>query len=210
MRRLAVVTGVALVLASTTSLAWGKGPVKASLKGPGLQEPVTFGGGENAGSDVMMLAESAGLFPALFFESPSPMEEHRPEGRLGPRYSVAYSIPAPVGGSGTVLQYVYPYAAGGPVTYTPPGQPFLEGEADGDKPFFTHGGWFEATSLLKSTLVSAGLPSERPLPLREPSEPTPGLPAIWPVLGVIVLCALALTIAFLRRRGLTSTRQAAV
>lgn len=210
MRRLAMVTGVALVLASTMSPAWGKGPVKALLRGPGLEEPVTFGGGENAGSDVMMLAESAGLFPALFFESPSPMEEHRPEGRLGLRYSVDYSIPAPVGGSATVVQHVYPYAAGGPVTYTPPGQPFLEGEAGDDKSFFTHGGWFEATSLLKSTLVSAGLPSEQPLPSREPAEPTPGTPAVWPLPGVIVLFVVALTIASLRRRALRSTQHGAV
>ena len=209
MRRLAVVTGVALVLASTMSPAWGKGPVEASLRGPGLEEPVTLGGGENAGSDVMMLAESAGLFPALFFESPSPMERHRPEGRLGPRYSVDYSIPAPVGGSATVIQYVYPYAAGGPVTYTPPGQPFLEGEAEDDKSFFTHGGWFEATSLLKSTLVSAGLPSEPPPPLEKPSAPTPVTPVIWPVIGGVVLLGTAL-IAMLRRRGLTSTQHGAV
>ncbi len=198
MRRMLVVAGVALVIASTMTSAWGKGPVKATLKGPGLEAPIKFGGGERPGSDVMLLAESSGLFPALFYESPSPMEDHRPVERLGSRYSVNYAIPVPAGGSGTVIQYVYPYAAEGPVTYTPAGQPFLEGD-------LTHGGWYEATSLLTSTLVSAGLPSEAPRSSPESPVQTPGSVAVWPVVGGIVILGVALTSVAIRRRSWAST-----
>lgn len=203
MRRLLVVAGVALVTASTVLPAWGKGPVKATLKGPGLEAPLTFGGGERSGSDVMMLAESSGLFPALFFESPSPMKKHRPAKRLGTRYTVHYSIPAPAGGSATVTQYVYPFAAGGPITYTPPGQPFLEGERANGGSFLTHGGWYRAPSMLKSTLESAGLPSTPPRVSPEPPTGTPR--SIWPVAGLVVLLGIAATSAAMRRRRWASS-----
>lgn len=211
-RLLVVVAGAALVVAASMSVAWGKGPVKATLRGPGLDRPVTFGGGEMTGSDVMVLAEHSGLFPALFTESPSPMEEDRPATDLGPRYTVSYTIPAPAGGAGTVIQHIYPYASGGPVTHTPPDQPFLEGEGPGGEAFLTHGGWYEASSVLKSTLVSAGLPSAPPRAASTPasgSRGTESAPVLVAAGAVVVLCAGAVLLAF-RRRSPLSTHEGAV
>lgn len=211
MRRLLVVAGIALVVGSIMSSAWGKGgPVKATLKGPGLDEPVTFGGGERSGRKIMMLAERSGLFPALYVQYPSPMEYQRPTKELGPRYTLNYVIPAPAPGSATVNQYVYPYAQGRPVTYTPAGQPVGGDDGDNGRSLQTEGGWYQATSLLKSTLVSAGLPSEPPTSSSEiPAETSRSL-AVWLAAGsVLVLGAGLIVVVAIRRRGLLSTQQGA-
>jgi hypothetical protein len=74
----------------------------------------------------------------------------RPQGDLGPKYTVAYTVPGPSNGTFTITQDVYPYATSGPVTYLAPGQPIFDMQ--------TPGGWFQAGPDLKETLVAAGLP----------------------------------------------------
>lgn len=208
MRRLSVVAGAALVVGLMMSPAWGKGPVKATLKGPGLDKPVTFRGGERAGSDVMALAEHSGLFSALF-ESPSPMEDHRPTKELGPRYLVDYTIPSAPGDSVTVIQYIYPYASGGPVTHTPANQRFFEDQGDNGASLHTYGGWYQATSVLKSTLVSAGLPSSPPRSATESAAGTSASAAVWVAAGGLVVLSVGLGLVAIRRRGRLSTQQGA-
>lgn len=210
MRRRLVVAGIALVVASIVSSAWGKGgPVKATLKGPGLDEPVTFGGGERGGRKIMMLVERSGLFPALYIQYPSPMEYQRPTKELGPRYTLNYVIPAPAPGSATVIQYVYPYAQGGPVTHTPAGQPVGGHDGDNGRSLQTEGGWYQARSHLKSTLVSAGLPSAPPRSATESTAATSESTAVWPAAGGLFVLVAGLGLVAIRRRNPLSTQQGA-
>jgi hypothetical protein len=135
----------ALVFAST---AVAKGPTAATITGPGLDSALSISGTEGSG-DLGLLVQEAGFFPAAFDQSPDPMLDKRPSGRLGPRYVILHDL-----GSDTLRQDLYPYAAGGPVSYMKPGQRFWEQR--------TRGGWYRGTSALKDMLVRAGLPAKAP------------------------------------------------
>jgi hypothetical protein len=76
-----------------------------------------------------------------------------PTTELGPRYTITYTLPGPT--TRGLRQDLYPYAAGGSVTYTKPGQPFFDGQR-------TRGGWYVAPARLKETLVALGLPPTAP------------------------------------------------
>ena len=60
-------------------------------------------------------------------------------------------MPWPDGEEDQLTQAVYPYAEGGPVTYTEAGQDFFEVER-------TRGGWSRAPEELTRLLTSQGLP----------------------------------------------------
>ena len=104
-------------------------------------------------------------------------------------------------------QFVWPYAAGGPLTFMASGQPVLDGT--------TKGGWFRATDGLRVTLVKLGLPSRQPLtastpatstkpatPAAQPSATPDPAPAVWPrvAAGLILVLAVAAGGALLLRR----------
>jgi hypothetical protein len=108
---------------------------------------------------------------------------------------------------------VWPYAAGGPLTYMASGQPVLESR--------TKGGWYRASDSLRQNLVSLGLPDRQPLaasapapaaPAPEPATPAPSpSPAVWPRvaagLGLLLLLAVGGTL-LLRRRSSPGTATA--
>jgi hypothetical protein len=149
-----VVVVSALVVAST---AFAKGATQATIKGPGLKKgglvlKSDSGGDPTSGSRLGQLATAAGFFPAVFDQQPDPMLRERPKGSLGPKYTVEYVMPGPDGGTSTIRQDLYPYAKPYLLSYTKPGQPFFGSER-------THGGWFQATSGLRTTL---GLPGQPP------------------------------------------------
>jgi hypothetical protein len=149
-----VVVVSALVVAST---AFAKGATQATIKGPGLKKgglvlKSDSGGDPSSGSRLGQLATAAGFFPAVFNQQPDPMLRERPKGTLGPKYTVEYIMPGPDGGTSTIRQDLYPYAKPYLLSYTKPGQPFFGSER-------THGGWFQATSVLRTTL---GLPAQPP------------------------------------------------
>jgi hypothetical protein len=154
-RILVLFFAVAAVLALAAA-AQAKGPIQATVTGPGV-DSLSFGGsGEpGSGSALGALTDQSGFFPATFGQSPDPMLAGRPKGNLGPRYTVSYKVPGPNNESDVIRQDLYPYAANGAVTYTKPGQPFFETQK-------TRGGWFQASPLLKDTLVAAGLPRTAP------------------------------------------------
>src|SRR6266511_210530 len=113
-----VLAGVAIAFA-LLALA----PTAALAKGASAG---TIDGGEpGSGTDLGTLADLSGLFPAMFGQSPDPMLDASPTPaeRLGPRYTITWTIPDGIGTAKKVRQDVYPYAAGAPVTYTKPGQP---------------------------------------------------------------------------------------
>jgi hypothetical protein len=206
MRRLAVLGTFAgaLVLAAS---AQAKGPVAATIEGPGAGGGISLGGNGEPGSGAPLgnLSDQAGLFAAAFGQTPSPMLVARPKGDLGPRYTITYRLPGPNGEDSKIRQDLYPYATGGPVTYTAPGQRFFETER-------TVGGWFRASSALTTTLVKAGLPAQEGGEPAATPRPAPaddggtGLFDLWPAFGVAFVIGLTVLISlFIRRRERTAT-----
>lgn len=142
-----------LAALAVPAAASAKGPSEGTISGPGFSKTVKVlydGGGGSAGDN---LTQESGFFPAAFGQSPDPMLHRKPAGPLGPRYTVAWKVP----GGGTAMfrirQDLYPYARGGAVTYTKPGQPIFD--------MSTRGGWYRNPDL-KRTLVSLGLPASAP------------------------------------------------
>jgi hypothetical protein len=146
---LLAVFAVALLLPAT---AGAKGASEATISGPGLDSPLTLRG-DHGSMELNRLAESAGVYPALFGQSPDPMLPGKPSGKLGPKYTITWVMPGP-NDVNRVRQYLYPYAAGGPVTYMPSGQRVYEQQ--------TRGGWYRASIGLRDQLVTAGLPKRAP------------------------------------------------
>lgn len=147
MRRLILL--LALAALAIPSVALGKGPSAATMEGPGGGGGITFSGDEGSGP-LGNLTQQSGWFSAVFEQEPNPMLADRPQGDLGPKYTVTYTVPGPSNDPFTIRQDVYPYATSGPVTYLAPGQPIFDMQ--------TPGGWFQAGPDLKETLVAAGLP----------------------------------------------------
>jgi len=151
MKRFLLVLAVALVLPAAAA---AKGPDQATITGPGLKAVTLGGNGESLGSDLGQLTERAGLFPALFQTSPNPMLDEAPTKSLGPKYRIHWRVPGPQGGRFLIDQDVYPYAKGGALTYTKPGQRIFESRSPG--------GWFLGGAALKQALRQQGLPARAP------------------------------------------------
>jgi hypothetical protein len=140
--------------------ASAKGVQQASVSGPGLRTPIHLGV-EGTGS----LAEAAGLY-AAFFQTTSPLEPNQPPGDLGPRYIARYTYAVPerqTERQGTLRQELYPFAANGAVTYTPPGEKLFQTTS--------RGGWHRADAHLTMVLVAAGVPV--PASAQSHRAPTP-------------------------------------
>jgi hypothetical protein len=183
------VAALAAVLIPTTALA--KGASEATIVGPGLSGPIelrAFGGSETSGQ-LADIAQSAGFFPQVFGQTPDPIALDRPDGPLGPRYTITYVMPGPNNQRSELVQDVYPYAEPAPVTYMQPGQRFWTTER-------THGGWYVATwEPLKGQLVAAGLPTTAPAVGGGDDDGFPwvvtgGLAVLAALFGAIVLAAL--------------------
>ncbi|HZC99317.1 MAG TPA: hypothetical protein VFA46_03730, partial [Actinomycetes bacterium] len=162
--RVLVLAALAIaIMLLAPSAAVAKGASAAVIDGSGPGGPgngpngpiVLRGDGEpGSGTDLGTLADLSGLFPAMFGQSPDPMLDAAPTSRLGPRYTITWTIPDGSGTAKRIRQAVYPYAAGGPVTYTKPGQPVFDQT--------TRGGWYRASDALREHLLSLGLPSKAP------------------------------------------------
>ena len=140
---------LALAALALPAAATAKGPSEASITGPGLGKAIKITGTETEGSPLMDFAEAAGFFPAAFGQTPNPMMSAPPKGKLGPKYSLDYTVPGGGGENFRIHQDLYPYATPTGVTYMPSGQPIFGAE--------TSGGWF-TDSRLKEILVAHGLP----------------------------------------------------
>jgi hypothetical protein len=149
---LAVATVAALVV---PAVAAAKEPAQASISGPGFSKTLKIKNIEHfSGSKLAELTEESGFFPSAVGQSPNPMLPGRPSGKLGPRYTIVWTVPGPPGlTTHKVRQDLYPYARLGAVTYTKPGQPIFDMK--------TIGGWYR-NPLLKGTLVGMGLPARAP------------------------------------------------
>ena len=210
-RRVLAMLVLALLLAAVPTAAQAKGASAATISGggpgglPGSPIDIAGDGEPGAGFDLANLAEAAGVFALLFEDGPGGELAAAPTGERGPRYTITWTFPNGAGGEDKVRQSVWPYAAGGPVSYMRPGQPVLDGA--------TKGGWYRSADNLRQTLTHLGLPDRPPLaaqpspprpPARRPPRPRPptrprrcgrGSP-----LGVGLLLAVAAGALLLRRR----------
>jgi hypothetical protein len=220
-RALAVAALAALLLLVPTA-AHAKGASAATISGGGPGGlpggPITLrGDGEpGSGTDLGMLAEGAGVF-AVMFEDGSEALPAAPTDRLGPRYTITWTFPDPNGGKDRkVRQHVYPYAAGGPVTFMPPGQPVFDTQ--------TTGGWYQGFDGLRAQLIDLGLPNREPLtptaPATKPQSPATPQPTpatqtsptpAWPrftamAAGVLLIVTCAVWALRRQSREATATR----
>ena len=109
-------------------------------------------------------------------------------------------------------QLVYPYAAGGPVSFTPAGQAVLDTT--------TIGGWYQGFDGLRAQLIELGLPDREPLAPVATATPAPAVPApaspqpapataqstAWPrvaaaAVAVFLVLGAAVAVALRRRLG---------
>ena len=212
--RALAVPALAVLLLAIPTAAQAKGATSATISGGGPGGlpggPITLrGDGEpGSGTDLANLAEAAGLFALAFEADPGVVLPEAPTDRLGPRYTITWSMPDPDGGANDqVREHLYPYAAGGPVTFMPAGQPILETT--------TTPGWFKASETLRRQLIAMGLPNRPPLtpaPAAKPTatpQPAPSTPpAAWPriaaVLAALLLLAAAAAVP-LRRHATSGT-----
>ena len=154
MIRLTLAAAIATTLL-LPAVALAKEPSSASISGPGFDKTLRVSNVEHFdGTRLAALTETSGFFPSAMGQTPNPMLSGRPAGRLGPRYTITWVVPGPPGKTvHRVRQDLYPYARGGAVTYTKPGQPIFD--------MTTVGGWYRNLEL-KRTLVGFGLPARAP------------------------------------------------
>jgi hypothetical protein len=182
----ALPTAAALVLMAPAGIALAKGVAGATISGPGAGGGITLDG-----DDAQRLMTQTGVFAA----DPVTDADRPPgdEAALGPRYVVTYEFQFPVARgtekSVSIVQHLYPYATGGPLTFTP----------RQDTPMQPLGPtWDRGTNVMLQNLVQYGLPEEAP---ESPSaEAGDGSMVPWFVLGAIaaLLAVAAVSARFLR------------
>lgn len=184
--------GIAVALCALVlpAAALAKGPTAATITGPGLEQPLKLGGGPHAlrnGAPMEVLMTRGGFFQVAWGGQPGRTLRKAPTTSLGPKYRVVYLVPGPSGNDDRIRQDIYPFASGGPVTYTPAGQPFFDTRR-------TIGGWFRARPQLTTMLVAAGLPepAEGGTPAADDdASPPVGLLALVATLGLAGVAAIA-------------------
>jgi hypothetical protein len=211
-RRTLAMFVLALLLAAVPTAAQAKGASAANISGggpgglPGGPIDIKGDGEPGAGTDLANLAQAAGVFALLWEDGQSGALDAAPTPavRRGPRYTITWTFPNGEGTEDLVRQAVWPYAAGGPVTFMASGQKVLDSA--------TKGGWYRAGDNLRQDLVALGLPDRQPLatpepaPAPPPATPAPApapSPAIWPwvAAGVGLLVAVVAGVLLLRRRS---------
>jgi hypothetical protein len=207
-RRCLAMLVLALLVAAVPTAAQAKGATAATVSGggpgglPGGPIDLKGDGEPGSGTGLANLAEAAGVFALLFEDGPGGALAAAPAGRLGPRYTITWTFPDGAGSEDKVRQSVWPYAAGGPVTFMASGQAVFDAT--------TSGGWFRATDTLRQDLITLGLPDRQPLAAPAPTPaaaaPAPAAdpaPPLWPrvAAGVGLLMAAAGGILLLRRRS---------
>jgi hypothetical protein len=217
---------LALLLAVVPTAAQAKGATGATISGggpgglPGGPINLKGDGEPGSGTNLADLAQAAGVWALLFEDGPGGELASAPAtANRGPRYTITWIFPNGAGTEDKVRQSVWPYAAGGPLTFMASGQPVLDAT--------TKGGWFQAADNLRQSLIALGLPSREPLTATSPAAPTAPAasaqagsapaqaasdqapaapdpaPAVWPrvAAGLALLLAVAGGALVLRRRS---------
>lgn len=197
MRKAVAMTVAIVALLIAAPQAQAKIAGTASISGPGIV------GGSGTGDDRTIRMDGAEYpFLARLYEGIDGSKQP-PSEALGPRFTARFvisgrsfrDIPA-------VVQHLYPYAEGGPLIYTPPGQESI-GSRNGTAP----SGWFPMRRKLLNELEARGLPETAPSPQQAPAGPARTAhsgpsPAVWTALllaGLLVVGAAAGRRAIVRR-----------
>jgi hypothetical protein len=205
---------LALLLAAVPTAAQAKGASAASISGggpgglPGGPIDLNGDGEPGSGTDLANLAEASGVFALLFEDGSGGELATPPAGGRGPRYTITWTFPNGAGRADKVRQSVWPYAAGGPLTFLAAGQPVLDTTSKG--------GWYRAGDDLRLSLIALGLPRREPVAFPAPAPDSATLPhrgtepgAGWLqaapgaglLLGVAALGVAAAVVLSLRRRS---------
>jgi hypothetical protein len=189
MRRVSValLAGAAIVAGALPAQAKLAGA--ANISGPGI-----------GGKGISMRGDDGAGYPVIsgLLEDGARATTKAPTENVGPRYTARYDIRFPKGAP-SVVQYLYPFAEGGPLVYTPPGQEWIGG-ADGTAP----SGWFTMRPELLQELQDRGLPETSPVAVQAPGDrqPQPAATAgpsgvVW---GMVLLAGLLVVGALVGRR----------
>ena len=141
LRRSIVVAATFAAVVLLALPASAKGIQSAKFTGPGLPKGGLFVQGDHPQ-----------LFDAGVLTDPMDKSDTPFSGAKGPAYRAVYTFDFAPGQP--VVQIVYPYAAGGPRTYTPPNQP-LAGS-------FAPNGWYQSTPTFLRFLKHIGFPQHAP------------------------------------------------
>ncbi len=179
-------------LTMTSALAKGS-PTRVVIDGPAARVVL-----HEDNSDSFVLMKSSGFFLQVSCTRCQRLQQEPPEGTLGPAYRVTYTMAFH---HQRIRQVVYPFATPSPVSYMPPGQPYLYGME-------TTGGWIirEDGSLLRE-MLRLGIPASAVSAVSAP--PTPNDPSSLPFVGVVVAASLLVGLIWLRRRHVAPAGQAA-
>jgi hypothetical protein len=211
--------GIAVAVLAIPTAAFAKGPTIAVITGSGINGgSVTLRGMGEPGSGAKLgdLAEQSGLFSAMFgAASDGHILPVKPTVALGAHFVVVYTIPNEDPMAATVTMDLYPYAPGGPVSYTRPGPPVFSGQEP------LAGQWFQGPTDLRDLLVSVGLPDRlalpgfivppqtvapyvppvaAPQPVAQPLKTTSPGPGPWIALVVVAMTVIVSVTQQLRRR----------
>jgi hypothetical protein len=211
-RTVLAMLALALLLAVVPTAAQAKGASGATISGggsgglPGGPIDIKGDGEPGSGSDLSTLAEEAGMWAVLFEggQAGGVKDAPTPAAQRGPRYTITWTFPNGAGTEDLVRQFVWPYAAGGPVTYLAPGQKVLDTR--------TEGGWYQASDALRTSLIGLGLPNRPAMAAAAPAPASPApvspapaapAPALWPKVaagvGLLLVAAVAVVVVLRRR-----------
>ena len=200
--RIAALSGVLLATFLSLPAAFAKGPSQGVIQGPGLAPlPLRDPGAGTIGPELAAMVQYSGFLGQLFGTDEA--RKRRPDGPLGVRYTVTYTMDGPPGTDATVKQFVFPFAAVGPVTHAPLGQPYWGSRATG-------GGWYIGGRKLSVLLDSFGIRPAAPAPTNVAAPSTGSETSLAPVVYlVVVLALLALLAVFVLRRSTPRRMQSA-
>lgn len=164
--RIRVVVLIVLAAWWVAAPADAKGPGEVTIDGVGLTRPISLSGPEDGPGTFPQLVEDMGFFPAVFKPEPDPMLAAPPTNDLGPKLLVTWRVPQGANVA-TLQQELYPFASGGPLTYTPPDQRLFGAR-------ISRGGWFVGPPELVKALMSLGMPDRATLETAASRASTPG------------------------------------
>jgi hypothetical protein len=206
-RALFAATAGAILLAVATPAAAKVMIVEAHISGPGLggggfriSGPATEGMWDS-GIDVAGGLDDTRLDTVVELGLTAP--------ELGPKYVVTYRFDDGSTAAEIVLQDLYPYAKGGPITYTPSGQQLAEGLPWGGA---ISAGWYQSSRKFFRYLVDQGLPETNPVVAADRESAPDTVPAAgptpwgWIALALAGLVALSVAAPRVRRRVLAVAR----
>jgi hypothetical protein len=201
---------VVAVLVMSPGAALAKGPMDATVDGPGLAEPLTLDWDANE-TELDALITATG-----FWELAEPAAA-QPSKDLGARYVVSYSV-YDDDGSGTALAlHAYPFAKPTPLVYVPAGQDAFpvgvvpEGWRTASAALTT---WFKAQPIkaVAETAAAADAPAVQPAAAVAPASPDEATSPllVLAIAGAGALVAAGLVVLAARRRGASPEHQTVV